>query len=298
MANKVKNRASQAAAQARSRAKDIQYKSEAARLKKIGVLTNKVDARKKITRATRTKINKFRDVLEGRAIVVKAPRDVRESYENKGIFESVGQFVKVPVHKEGTKAKLRTNKTGRSFIQVIEPMKDRATGLKTGTWEKVVLPYAPADMLGLVEELRSDPTIDGMKEPDEMFTFQIDGWATEYNAVDAEELADTLQNKYAHLFDPKSTQSVVRYISLYKFRGNTGFVIPDHKHRGLSKKPGWGKGRDEDQYELQNIRVNKANRNKRYEKNMTVEQKADRLQRKRAASIARRSRAKADKKGK
>lgn len=298
MSNKVKDRARQAAAQARKRALETDYKKKASALKKKGILTHRVDARKSITRATRTKINKFSDVLEGRAIVVKAPRDVRESYEHKGIFESIGSFIKVPIHKEGTKAKLRTNKKGRSFVEVIEPMKDRKTGLATGTWEKVVLPYAPADMQALVAELRNDPTIDGLKEPDEMFTFQIDGWATEYNAVDAEELADTLQNKYAHLFDPKSTQSVVKYVSLYKFRGSSGFMLPDHKHRGLAKKPGWKDTREVDIVEMQNMRVNRANRNKRYEKGLTDEQKTARLERKRAASIARRSRLKDSKKGK
>lgn len=298
MANKVKDRASKVAAQARSRAKDIQYKKEAASLKKVGVLTSRVDARKKITRATRTKINKFRDVLEGRATVVRAPRQVREDYSEKGIFESVGSFLKVPVNKPGTKAKLKKNKLGREYVQVIEPMKDRASGLATGSWERVVLPLKPADMQGLVEELKTNPTIDGLKEPDEMFTFQVDGWATEYNAVDAEELADILEKKYAHLFKPGSSASVIKYLALYRFKGNSGFMIPDHSHKGMKAKPGWGKGREEDRYAKEDRKSNASNRNKRYEKNLTPEAKAARLETKRLASIARRATLKADKKGK
>lgn len=297
MSNRVNSKASKAAIQARSRAKDIQYKKEASALKRVGVLTSKVDARKKITRATRTKINKFRDVLEGRTTVVKAPKQVREDYSEKGIFEAVGSFLKVPINRTGTKAKLKTNKLGRQYVQTIEPMRDRASGLATGSWEKVVLPLRPADMQGLVEELKTNPTIDGLKEPDEMFTFQVDGWATEYNAVDAEELADILEKKYAHLFKPGSSAKIIKYLALYRFRGNSGFIIPDHAHKGLSPKPGYGKGREENRYSKQDRKQNASNRNKRYEKNLTPEQKVKRLEDKRLASIARRKRVKEQKKG-
>lgn len=298
MANVVKDRARKAVAQARKRALDTEYKSKAVALKKKGILTSKVDARKRITRATRTKINKFSDVLEGRATAVRAPKQVREDYSEKGIYEQVAGFLKVPTPKPGTRVKLKKNKLGREYVQIIEPMKDRASGLNTGDWEKVVLPIKPVDMTAFAEELRNNPTIDGLKEPDEMFTFQIDGWATEYNAVDGEELADILVNKYSHLFSESSNNSAVKYMALYRFKGNTGFMIPDHAHKGMAKKPGWGKGRDEDQYELQNVRLNKSNRNKRYQKNMTPEARAAGLETKRLASIARRAKNKAEKKGK
>lgn len=180
--------------QARSKELNKKYRAEAALLKKKGVLSSNVNARKNISRATRTKINKFRDVIEGRAIAVPAPKNVREKYAASGILETGllkerGRYLIAPKTFEGQKAKLRKGQ----LVEVTRP-------LKNGQETYVILPYGPTDLPALIKALQTDETLDGLKMPDELFSFRINGHNSRDSFVTTAEMGEYLQ-RYQSIID-------------------------------------------------------------------------------------------------
>lgn len=193
------------ARQARSKALDKQYRANAAKLKKLGVLTKRVNARAKITHSTRTKINKFRDVLEGRAIPVRAPKEIREAYRDKGTLDVRGPFVIAPKEFANQRARI-----SRGMIQIVRP-------LKNGQEEYVILPWRANDLYDLVERMRDDPdALDNLKMADEYFSFRLYG----HNATDAfpdtKELREHLQHYLSRL---GSRNDVIKHITFQRFKG-------------------------------------------------------------------------------
>lgn len=199
------------ARQAKSKELAKKYQSEAAKLKKKGILSSKVDARKNISRSTRTKINKFRDVLEGKAIAVRAPKVARDKYRaagtlKPGLITERGSFLVVPKYYEGQRAKLRKGQ----LVEVTRP-------LKNGEEAYVIFPVPPEQLPDLVELLINDPTLDGLKMADEMFSFRINGHNANYPAVDARELGRELQ-KYVSLMNTAARGQQMPALTFQRFK--------------------------------------------------------------------------------
>lgn len=225
MANKGLTKAQKAALQAKTNALNAKYRHEAAQLKKAGVLSERVNARKNISRSTRTKINKFRDVLEGKTTVVRAKPEIRKKYE--GVLEARGPFLTIPKERAKEKAKI-----SRGLVEITRPMPapknqpDRYTGKE----REIILPFKAVDMNDLVERLKTDPTLDGLKAPNEQFAFRLDGWASRQPFVSAEEMGDYIQRNYAHLFKPRETKKVVKYLTFVSYVAPGMERAPEQEH--------------------------------------------------------------------
>lgn len=253
------------ARQARSKALDKAYRSNAAKLKRLGVLTSKVNARAKITRGTRTKINKFRDVLEGRAIPVRASREVRASYAEKGILDVRGPFVIAPKEFANQRARI-----SRGMIQMRRP-------LKNGQEEYVILPWKSNDLYDLIERMRENPDeIDELKEPDEFFSFRLYGHNSADAFPDVEEMRTHLEHYMSRLGD---SHEAVKHITFQRFRtaNNTHSTNP---HVGKEPVVPYNSNRKRQgpkgTYEIQRDAA-RAARKARYRAAETEEQRTKRL---------------------
>jgi hypothetical protein len=236
VANKGLSKAQRAARQAKSNALDKGYKHKASALKKAGVLTAKVDARKKITRATRTKINKYADVLEGRVTPVRAPAKAREVFAER--FEPRGPFLMVPKERKREVVKL----IKRGDLDAIEITRDLTgpDGLKFGEEREVIMPFKLTDMVSVAERLSEDESLDGLKNPDEFFAFRLDGWSSRRGFASAEDMGRYILTEYQGLFTGKMNKTSVKYLSFMRYR-NDGGVRPEEGHHtyklGNRRKP-------------------------------------------------------------
>lgn len=87
------------------------FRSEVARLKALGLVSKRIDARsQKPTRYMREQVKKFSDVLAGKAKVVHVPKRI-DAKRFEDIFRVKGKNVVVPVSK-GEKAPRYIKKTG------------------------------------------------------------------------------------------------------------------------------------------------------------------------------------------
>lgn len=282
MATKGVDKARKAAQQAKSRALNAAYKHKAAALKKAGVLSSRVDARKNITRATRTKINKFADVLEGRVLAVKAKPEIRAKYE--GVLPQRGTFLLVDKERAKDKAKIR-----RGLVEIERPMYAPITGLRYGEEREVILPFKLVDMPSLVERLQEDETLDGLKMGDEMFAFRIDGWASKIGFADAKEMGDYISRNYAHLFKPGMARKVVKYLSFIRYRASGEVRAKEGHHTyQLAAKP--DSRRKITKYDRERIRSKQANKKAIQRAKETPDQRAKRLAEQRVRSAQNRQR--------
>lgn len=72
------------------------FRSDIAKLKSLGLVSSRVDARsQKMTRHMKSQIKKYSDVLEGRAVAVKVPKQ-RDARAYKDQFRVKGNRVVVP----------------------------------------------------------------------------------------------------------------------------------------------------------------------------------------------------------
>ena len=189
--------------------KDIRaVRSEVAALKKAGIISSRIDARSYQPSAYMLKkIAANRDILEGRAVAVKTPKKIRQKYIEKGMFEERGGALIVPKDRADQRVKIQ-----RGLVAVSRP-------LAMGEEQRLILPFKATDMEGVAEGLRLDPTLGGMKKPDELFGFRLFGhnMAT-IGFPDADELADYIQTRYKHLFSGENGRLAVQQFELLKFR--------------------------------------------------------------------------------
>ncbi len=203
--------------------KDIrQVRGEVSQLKKVGIVSKRIDARNYIpSKYMLSKLRKNADVLSGDVIAVPAKAKVRKAYVSKGLFEQRGGSLIVP--REYANQRTRIN---RGMVELTR-------SLAMGEERKLILPFKPADMEGVAHRLQDDPTLDGMKQPDELFGFRLYGH--NMNTIGfptAEELADYILKNYAHLFNNKNGKSAVKHFQLIRFRA---------RHSQLSDAPEEGR---------------------------------------------------------
>jgi len=271
--------------QAKTIALNKQYRHEAARLKELGVLSAKVNARKNISRATRTKINKFRSVLEGKEIAVRAKPEIRRKYSDKGLLHEQGAFLLVPKQYETQKAKI-----ARGMVQVTRP-------LKNGTEEYVILPFKYNVLDQLISRMKEDSAeVDALKEPDEMFTFRLfghdlSGKNTLASFIDADEMAEALQY-YKSRFGRGMEE--VQFITFQRFKGFTnpmgGTPIPSKERKYYSPVNATGRNYKIEGTLLQQKRRREAARKAKERKKETPDQREARLAKQRIRSAQNRQR--------
>ena len=103
-------------------------------------------------------------------------------------------------------------KISRGLVEITRP-------LAMGEEIRLILPFKATDMEGVANKLKTDPTLDGMKNPDELFGFRLFGhnMAT-IGFPDANELADYILTRYAHLFSGKNGSAAVKNFILFRFK--------------------------------------------------------------------------------
>lgn len=186
------------------------FRSQVAKLKSKGIVSKRVDARKQeATRYMRAKVRSFSDVLEGRAIAVKAPKDIRQKYVDAGVFASRGSHLIVP--KEDARSRARIKK-GRDLIEITTP-------LRWGEEHEIVLPFKATDMMDLANKVANNANFDDLKRPDEQFAFRLYGHNSRKAFVNGQEFADHVLRNYQHLFSGKKGQQAIRHLSVIRFKG-------------------------------------------------------------------------------
>lgn len=258
--------------------KDIrQVRSEVSKLKKLGLVSKRIDARTyQPSRYMIGKLKKNADILAGEAIAVKAPPAVRKKYVEKGLFEQRGAVLIVPKEAANQRARI-----SRGLIETTRP-------LKYGEEVKLILPFKATDMESVANRLKSDPTLDGMKQPDELFGFRLFGH--NMNTIgfpDANELADYILTRYTHLFSGKNGQAAVKQFVLFRFKS---------RDSQLSEAPETGKvwtprkKRQESQWSYNRRLERDALRKKKARENETPEERKKRLDKQRIRSAQNRQR--------
>lgn len=211
--------------QAKAKAKELLKKAgrdvrsvrhDVAALKKSGLVSKRVDVRHYIpTKYMLRKIEKNRDVLSGEMIAVRAPRKVRDQYVHKGIFEQRGSTLIVP--REYKNQRTRIN---RGLVEI-------SRELRMGEETRLILPFKATDMEGIAKGLLSDPTLNGMKRPDELFGFRLFGhnMAT-IGFPDVQEFANYILTHYAHLFSGKNGREGVKHFEMFRFKSRNSQMTP------------------------------------------------------------------------
>jgi hypothetical protein len=207
--------------------KDIrQVRHEVSQLKKVGVVSPRIDARHYVpSRYMLGKLRKNADILSGEVMAVKAKPSVRRKYREKGLFETRGGAIIVP-----REAANQRTKISRGLVEV-------SRSLAWGEEIRLILPFKATDMEAVANRLRDDPTLDGMKQPDELFGFRLFGH--NMNTIgfpSAEELADYILTHYQHLFSGKAGKVAVKEFQLIRFKARNS-QLTDSPESGRKYTP-------------------------------------------------------------
>ena len=193
------------------------FRSAVAKLKKKGVVSKRVDARsQEPTRYMRSKVRSFEDVLTGRSLAVKAPKDIRQKYIDAGVFQARGSFLIVP--KEDARSRARIKK-GRDLVEITTP-------LRWGEEHEIVLPFKATNMMDLANKISENKNFDELKRPDEQFAFRLFGHNSRKAFVNGQEFADHVLRNYQHLFSGKKGLQAIRHLSVIRFKGY-GEEVPE-----------------------------------------------------------------------
>jgi len=204
-------------------------------LKKVGLVSKRVNAQSYIpTKYMLKKIERNRDVLSGDVIAIAAPKKVREKYTSKGIFEQRGSTLIVPREYKQQKTHIT-----RGLVEI-------SRELKQGEEIRLILPFKATDMENVANRLLADPTLDGMKRPDELFGFRLFGHnMNTFGFPNVQEFADYILTHYAHLFSGKSGREGVKHFEMFRFKSNRSTMNEsDENKRIYSPRKVNAKGRN------------------------------------------------------
>jgi hypothetical protein len=189
--------------------KDVrQVRHEVSQLKRAGIASARIDARSyRPTRYMLRKLEANRDILAGESIAVPASKAVREKYAEKGLYEARGRVLIIPKEFAGQRTRI-----SRGMVEVTRE-------LKNGEERRITLPFKATDMEQVARYLQTDPSLDGIKEDDEMFGFRLFGHSmATFGFPTADELGDYILNKYQHLFSGKNGREGVKHFVLFRFK--------------------------------------------------------------------------------
>lgn len=185
-----------------------EFRKDVNALKKAGVVSSRYDVKEhRPTKYMVRKLKRFSDVLRGEVVPVPAPKEVRQRYRDTGTFEERGRFLMVP--KESAS---QTTQISRGLVEVVHQ-------LRMGEQHRIILPFKASNMEAIAYRLKEDPTLGGLKRPNELFGFRLFGH--NMNTIgfpDAESLADYILQRYGHLFRGNSGREGVKHFELFRFR--------------------------------------------------------------------------------
>lgn len=252
-------------------------RKDVAKLKKAGIVSSRIDARKYVpSKYMLSKIRKNADILSGQVIPVRAPKSVREKYTTKGIYEQRGSVLIVPREYEKQRTKI-----SRGLLEV-------SRSLAWGEEKRLILPFRATDMEAVAHKLKADPTLDGLKEPDELFGFRLFGH--NMNTIgfpSADELADYILTHYQHLFSGKNGKAAVKEFQLIRFkRKDSQLTDGPEEYKKYSPR----KYKPENDWQMNRRLMRDAARKAKAREKETPEERKNRLDRQRVRSAQNRQR--------
>ena len=183
------------------------FRHSVAVLKRKGLVSKRVDARSQnATRYMRQKVRDLTPVIEGNAIAVKAPKAVRQQYKDSGVLDVKYNRVIAPKEFSNQRARLT-----RGMVQMVRP-------LKNGREEYVILPFKPTTANELLERLITDPSLDGLKDDTEFFSFRLYGHNSNEALFTAKEMGEYLQ-KY-RVLQGRNSRDAIKHLTFQRFRHN------------------------------------------------------------------------------
>jgi hypothetical protein len=177
-------------------------------LQKAGLASARLDVKHyQPSRYMISKLKRNVDIITGKAVAIVAPKDIRQKYAATGTFEERYGKLIVPRDYEHQRTRI-----SRGLVEV--------TGrLKWGDERRIILPFKAADMQDVAFKLQTDPTLEGLKNPDELFGFRLFGHSmATFGFPDAAMLADYILTHYAHLFKGNNGREGIRHFELIRFK--------------------------------------------------------------------------------
>lgn len=191
-----------------------EFRKEAAVLKKLGIISKRTDIRKlEPTRYRRSQLRRNFDFIVGTAIPVKAPKDVREKYVEKGLFKSRGRFLVVPAEHKDMKAKIR-----KGVLETTVPIGPRVK------MRSIILPYNAADLLDLANRIEHDPNIASELDGVDQYAFSLFGHTSHVGFQTKADLVEYIKLRYRHLFSGENGHMAVKHFKLVTY--TTGTLNP------------------------------------------------------------------------
>lgn len=186
------------------------FRHEFSALRKLGIIAKRKTASKaEPTKYYRTKLRKFADVLRGEVIPVRAPKQVRQKYTEKHLYEERGGFLIVPKEHEIEKARI-----AKGQVEI-----SRRIGRRN--MRQIVLPLTATDLLDLANKMERDPNIPEIPDASSyMFSLYghnattMHGEPRNRGFATKSELIEHIKIKYQHLFNPQYGPSAVRHFKL------------------------------------------------------------------------------------
>lgn len=173
------------------------FRHKVSQLKKLGGVSNRVDARKQQpTRYMRKKVEKLAPVLSGEAVLVQRKKlrpDILADYERT--HQRAGRMVLIPKDKA---EKLHVRKGMPEFDRVLASNEKRHV-----VQRRIPLPIDIQNVDDFIDDLRNNPERWAKKRggyPPWLFAFKIHGGKSRQLFVEPEMLADDLE-KYAEIFE-------------------------------------------------------------------------------------------------
>lgn len=256
---------------------------DVAALKRAGIVSKRIDVRSyQPSRYMLNKIKRNADIIKGEAIAVKASPDIRKKYREAGTFETRGAAIIVPKDRANQTAKIR-----RGLVET-------RTRLKNGEERKIILPFKGKDLKDIAERLADDESLDGLKDPFELFGARIFGhnMSSGFGFPDTEQLGNYILNNYNHLFSGKNAQPAVRNFELVRFFATDSFM--QEKGGGIIDDEYRNRNKQGNQWAINRRKERDALRKAALREKETEQQRANRL----AAQKERSARNRANKKGK
>ena len=167
-----------------------------------------------------TKVRALTPIIEGTAIAVVPKRKkgeklatfrerkatVLSQYSDSGVLDVKYGAIIAPKEFSNQRARLE-----RGMVQMIRP-------LKNGTEEYVILPFKPANANDLIERLIDDPSLNGLKDETEYFSFRLYGHNSQQALFTAKEMGQYLQQY--KVLQGDNANDAIKHLTFQRFRGD------------------------------------------------------------------------------
>lgn len=244
-------------------------------LKRKGLVS--IDLRKNTTtRYQLSKINRFRDVISGDAIVTKIDKKQKVAFKKSGAFSIFGDKLIV---KSTTPYEKLTNKNG-----LIKAKSNLANGQMT----RIILPYSSKNILDLVDKIQRDENLpeylDGQGDNPAQYAFSIGGHKSLMPFASKSALVDYVKGYYNHLFN--QNLDILNFQLIYFNSGDSELpeltteiggeklYSPSGEGRKFAKADATGRSGSKAKKISRKLKIN-AERSKAKRKKMTPQERAE-----------------------